>query len=485
MLSHIKHHFYYFKYRRNYIKLIISSISFILFRWHQRIHLYIFIIVLFIASLISYHKPFALLYNLKYIRPETLSIIPIRNDLIDKQKQEQQQAYEWLDNLWKNSKNYSNIISNQTFQSRFYDFIQMKNNNSPLSSYTLFDKPKQILLNNHTNTNDHIVISILYSQQDTDRRDGKFYVGQVLYQLLKNYHSRFIITLCENGNINNQISDGIDLIRRLVPVFIINTIDSDQIIDMYEREKYAHLQCILANFQSFPNVNYFLLLQDDAQPIGDDFYHRFLSLIDYRIKQLWPLNGYRQQPAFLKIYHPRWLINYLHPSVYIIIQLIATSLLLTFFSFACFNLFQIIKQGNGNNDKNSINHITFICRLISNNLNRIYFIYYFLLIILVLILLNHSNVSWTWRSLHPSFYAIYPAPSCCLPGVVYFRQTYIQVIDYLNSIKCHNGYAIDTAFDDLPKRIHLQTYLVEPNLVHHIGLYSRLRHMYINPYLLD
>ncbi len=129
--------------------------------------------------------------------------------------------------------------------------------------------------------------------------------------------------------------------------------------------------------------------------------------------------------------------------------------------------------------------IKFIHYLILVNMDIICFVYYFLLITFVLILLNHSNVSWTWRSLHPSFYAIYPAPSCCLPGVVYFRQTYIQVIDYLNSVKCHNGYAIDTAFDDLPKRIHLRTYLVEPNLVHHIGLYSRLRHMYINPYLLD
>ncbi len=150
-------------------------------------------------------------------------------------------------------------------------------------------------------------------------------------------------------------------------------------------------------------------------------------------------------------------------------------------------------KGNNNNqsrwqyyDTLSIsNNIKIIYRVVSIHINPIYFIYYFTLITLVLILINHTNISWTWRSLHPSFYAIYPAPSCCLPGVLYFRQTYIQVIDYLNSVKCYNGYAIDTAFDDLPKRIHLQTYLVEPNLVHHIGLYSRLRHMYINPYLLD
>jgi hypothetical protein len=329
------------KYRRNFAKPLLSNISFILFHWQHRIHLYILIIVLFLASLISYYQPFGLLYNLNHIVPERPSIVPIRNILLNKQKQEQRQAYEWLDNLWKNSKNYSNIISYQTEQSRFYDFIHLENIDS---SYKLFDKPKQLPLNNQTNINDQIVISILYSQQDIDHHDGKFYVGQVLYHLLKNYHPRFIITLCENNNTNDKISHDIDLIRRLVPVFIINTIYPNQTINIYEQEKQAHLQCIQANFQSFPNVNYFLLLQDDAQPINDDFYLRFLSLIDDRIKQQWPLNGYRQQPAFLKIYHPRWLIDYLHPSLYIITQLIATSLFLTCISFICVYVYQSSMQ---------------------------------------------------------------------------------------------------------------------------------------------
>jgi hypothetical protein len=89
------------------------------------------------------------------------------------------------------------------------------------------------------------------------------------------------------------------------------------------------LQCILANFQTFSHVNYLLLLQDDAQPIDDDFHVRFLSLVDNRIRKQWPLNGIRQQPAFIKVYHPRWLLDYLHPSVYIVVQLLATSVFLT------------------------------------------------------------------------------------------------------------------------------------------------------------
>lgn len=118
-------------------------------------------------------------------------------------------------------------------------------------------------------------------------------------------------------------------------------------------------------------------------------------------------------------------------------------------------------------------------------LNILLFLFYFLLILVILLLLDHTNVSWTWRSLHPSFYAIYPAPSCCIPGVLFFRETYMNIIDYLSNIDCHKKYAIDTAFDDLPRRTGLQTYLLEPNLLHHIGLFSRLRQNYINPDLLD
>jgi hypothetical protein len=425
---------------------------------------------------ISYRQPSGLLFNFKYLTLEYSPVNSDRENLINQQKQEQKIAYKWLENLFKNPQNYPHLISNHTHQSRFYDYLQLADN-YPSFAYTLLHQPKQFV----SNPTDHIVISILYSKQDSDHREGKFYIGQVLYHLLRNHRSRFLITLCENNNTDERISDGIELIRHLLPVFIINS-KSESLINKYEREKYAHLQCILANFQSFTNVKYLLLLQDDAEPISENFYDQLSSLIDYRIQQQWPTNGHRKQPAFIKLYHPRWLIGYFNPSFYVIIQLIATSFFITFLGFYFYRIFIQLRL------LNKINSIP-TSRFSSNNhqflLNFFYFLFYFILVILVLILLDHSNVSWTWRSLHPSFYAIYPAPSCCIPAVLFFRETYMEIIEYLNSIQCHRTYAIDTAFDDLPKRTGLQTYLLEPNLLHHIGLYSRLRQKYINPYLLD
>jgi len=328
---------YHLKSRRNILKQIISTISFIRFHWHQYLHCYLIFIILFVVCLISYRQSSGFLFNLKYISFGDSSIDSIRQNLINQQKQEQKIAYEWLENLFKNPQNYPNLISNQTNLSHFYDYLQLKNsNNNFSSSYTLLNKPKEFFLN----STNHIVISILYSKHNADHREGKFYIGQLLYHLLKNYHSRFLITLCENNNTNDQISDGIQLIRQLLPVFIVNS-QSDILTNNFEREKQAHLQCILANFQSFSNINYLLLLQDDAEPIRQDFYYQLLSLIDYRIKQQWPLNGHRQQPGFIKIYHPKWLIGYFHPSLYIIIQLFATSFLLTFI---CFYFYRILIQ---------------------------------------------------------------------------------------------------------------------------------------------
>ena len=334
------------KCRRNPIRSLSTSISFVLFRWHQRIHFYVFVLVLFIAVLVSLHLPFGLLFNWRFIVPERPSIEPVRNRIIAQQKQAQQFAFEWLDHLWKNARNFPSIISNQTGASRFYDLMSPAPNRSPLSTYELFDKSKRSAWHNSTPTDEHVVISILYSRQNTDHREGTFYVGQLLHHLLRTHHSRFIITLCENNNTSERVSDDIDLIRRLVPVFVVNAraAAADENVDMYEQEKQAHLQCILANFQSFRQMNHLLLLQDDAPPIGEDFYVRLSSLIDNRLKKQWPLDGVRQQPAFLKIYHPRWLIDYLHPSLYIIVQLIATSLFLTFTLFALFHAFQVIRQ---------------------------------------------------------------------------------------------------------------------------------------------
>ena len=320
-----------FTLRMRYRRYIFSSFSLIRCGGAYSSYIYTFVIVLSVASVISYYQPFGLLYTLKHISFTKIPKESARTRFVDQQKAQQHVAYEWLKNLSMNAKSYPHLMSHRTQQSRFYDHLQLQTNRS--SGYTLLHRSKSIGLD----TDEHVLISILYGRDQTDHREGKFYIGEVLHHLLRNHHPRFLITLCENDNSKEKISDGIELIRRLLPVFLIGN-SSTSFTNVYEREKQAHLQCILANFQSFPKVKYFLLLQDDAEPSNEDFYFRLSSLIDQRIARQWPIDGERRFPAFIKIYHPRWLIDYLHPSFYIVVQLFATSLLLTFVAFACLYL---------------------------------------------------------------------------------------------------------------------------------------------------
>ena len=470
------------------LKTLRNSLIFAVFRWNQRFHLYLVILILSLASWFSYQQPFGLLFTVKHILPTNPVVLPKREQLIIQQKEKQRVTYEWLEQLRKNPNKYPLIISNKTQRSRFYDFMQNDTPVSNLSSYVIFNRPVQSEKTPIETIDEPVLVSILYSQQDTDYRQGKFYVGQVLQQLLKYYHRNFIVTLCENNNTAEHGSDTIEIIRQLVPVFIVNTVSSNSPINIYEQEKQAHVQCILANFQSFPRVNHFLLLQDDAEPVDEYFYDNLLFLIRSRFKNQWPPKGTRQQPGYVKIYHPKWLNGYFPPSVYNISQLLATTLFLLFVLTYLLNAFKamiffsnssrISRYSTTQFSNYFVNSVNIPCRFVHS-------VFYFFLIMFALILLNHCNISWPWRSLHPSLYAIRSAPSCCLPGVIYFRETYFKIIDYLSQIECNREYPIDTALDELPKRRLLQTYLVEPNLVHHIGLYSRLRKNYINPYLLD
>src|SRR5689334_5959177 len=129
---------------------ILKKISFILFHWQQCIHLYIFFIILSIACLISYRQPFGLLFHFKYIYLKKSPIDSTRENLLNQHKQEQKIAYQWLENLFKNPENYPNLISNQTHQSHFYNYLQLTNTNHDIfSSYTLLNKPKQFSFNSN------------------------------------------------------------------------------------------------------------------------------------------------------------------------------------------------------------------------------------------------------------------------------------------------------------------------------------------------
>ena len=319
------------RYRRLLFKSFPCANIFVSSNRYNPKYLYLFLVVLSITSVISYQTPFALLFNIKYFSLEYTPPTSIRDSFIEQHKQQQQIAYLWFRTILSRWYEFPQLISKETKQSVFYEYIR---SNSISVNYQLIEPPKKTTVD----VDDKIVISILFTPKHLDHRKGTFYVGQIIYQLLKNYDNRFLITLCENDDFNSEISEEVELIRQLLPVFLVH-VSNNGSMDTFEQEKQAHLNCILANFESFPKSNYLLLLQDDAEPANDDFYSRLSGLIDQRLKHQWPANGHRKQPGFMKIYHPRWLIDYFHPSFYMLTQLLSLSFLLASLMFGCFFLY--------------------------------------------------------------------------------------------------------------------------------------------------
>ena len=69
----------------------------------------------------------------------------------------------------------------------------------------------------------------------------------------------------------------------------------------------------------------------------------------------------------------------------------------------------------------------------------------------------------------------YLAPDCCTPANVFPRRQIPHVVSALQAFKCRQGFAKDHALDAIKWRHETGAFLIEPNLVEHIGFYSTLR----------
>jgi len=79
------------------------------------------------------------------------------------------------------------------------------------------------------------------------------------------------------------------------------------------------------------------------------------------------------------------------------------------------------------------------------------------------------------RRMNSYFLKVGPAPGCCIPAVVYPIKVVPAIVQYLRSQlcdKCDDG--VDLALDQFSEESKLVSYLVEPNLVRHIGMHSTL-----------
>jgi hypothetical protein len=80
------------------------------------------------------------------------------------------------------------------------------------------------------------------------------------------------------------------------------------------------------------------------------------------------------------------------------------------------------------------------------------------------------------RFFSPAFYSLLAATECCTPAMLYSNESATKVVHFLSSITCKRGYGKDIAlYLHVRQTNGLEAFVIEPNLVQHIGLKSTLR----------
>lgn len=97
------------------------------------------------------------------------------------------------------------------------------------------------------------------------------------------------------------------------------------------------------------------------------------------------------------------------------------------------------------------------------------------LFVLLLVLIMTRQTFLELRRLHTFFFHISDDMGCCTPAVLFSTKWIAAIVEYLRSSECHRcRLGVDLALSDFREQNDLDCYLVEPNLVRHVGMHSTL-----------
>lgn len=298
----------------------------------------------------------------------------------------------------------------------------------------------------------------------TVRREGQFYLSRVvarLHQLLSKYNNEqqagnddaFVIRamIC-NVNDDPQLHREALQLQRIFP--LVQRRDQQlpvAIHNLMDKEKEDYVFCLNASRSS---ADYILILEDDAVPL-DDLLPVTRRFIDYFINRQRPRRRRADFPFYVKLYHPERLQNYLQPEPWRIAEWLAVSVLSVY-------LLQVV----------------FGFRLRRHS----FWLVYFMALVECLgrphlLQLKRWMLARLVAADPAAGYNLLQATECCTPAMLFSNASAATASAFLSSITCRNGYAKDTALYLHSRQSggRLQSFVVEPNLVQHIGRVSTLR----------
>lgn len=280
----------------------------------------------------------------------------------------------------------------------------------------------------------------------TVRREGRFYLSRVvarLHRLLTAGADKAAggVLIC-NVDAEPELHVEAEELTKIYPVIQRRSHHRDA-DNLFDKEKQDYVFCLESSRTLFPNVRHIVVLEDDALPYPDFFAvtRRFVRQLEIRHPDF----------MYVKLFHPERLQGYIQPEPWRWFEWLALSALPAWFV-------TLLTATTGPSSHRSGR--TFV-----------FFLVYFVVLTGCLgrqhLLLSLRR--WT------SAYSLLSATECCTPAMLYSHSSAGRVAKFLSSVTCRPGYAKDTALYLHIKTGHETAFVVEPNLVEHIGLQSTLR----------
>ncbi|XP_068034688.1 post-GPI attachment to proteins factor 4-like [Anomalospiza imberbis] len=218
----------------------------------------------------------------------------------------------------------------------------------------------------------------------------------------------------------------------------------DPSLNQFEKEKQDYVFCLEQSLLVY-NPEYILLVEDDAVP-EEEIFSVLQHLFSARFSK-----PYLRDALYFKLYHPERLQRYFNPESMRILEWLGLGMFLGPVLSCVY------------------------CRAAGRAGPSWCLVVFFALYSMALSELVGRHYGLELRCLHPALYNVVPASECCTPAMLFPTASAHQASGCLRGLRCRRGFAKDTALYSLLQGKGENAFVVEPNLVRHVGMYSSLR----------
>lgn len=214
--------------------------------------------------------------------------------------------------------------------------------------------------------------------------------------------------------------------------------------NQFEKEKQDYIYCLEKSLQAY-NPEYVLLVEDDAVP-EEEIFPVLHHLLQVRFSK-----PHLQDALYVKLYHPERLQHYINPEPMRLLEWLGIGMFVG-------------------------SLLGFVYAWASSRSSLTWpIVLFFAVYSMLLVELVGRHYFLELRRLAPPLYSIVPVTECCTPAMLFSASSARRALGYLKELHCRPGFAKDTALYSLLRLKGERAFVVEPNLVRHVGMFSSLR----------